>query len=286
MTTAKNIKNRVNRHNVQKLLTKISENVDVKKYPLGLFIYVGIDIFDTEIFELVEPVSKCDIFYYNCGNKFNTDIIKKYLESHSGSIIFANGNECIIYEYKNEFIKKKHITANLIKRHKKGGQSQLRFSRLADESRVHYVSYVIDYLNKISTKNNWIFGSDEILNMIMDKKNELYIQLKRGGFYEFDSSSINNTRQWLKYLTEQDLNSSDKIYEQIIEYLDTNPDYLDFDPKNASTMKWFITKLTLPNEVIKLESNIKLIPTSKYFERLNIFDYVGVKYFNYEIQDM
>jgi len=286
LTTAKNIKNRVNRHNVQKLLTKILEIVDIKKYPNGLFIYAGIDDFDTEIFELIEPIMKCDIFYYNCGNKFNIDIIKKYLESQSGSIIFANGDECLIYEYQNKFIKKKHITANLIKRHKKGGQSQLRFSRLADESRVHYVSHIIDYLNKISTKNNWIFGSAEILNMIMEKKNDIHIQIKRGGFYNFDSNSINNTSQWLKYLTEVDSDSNDKIYEQITEYLDVNPDFLDFNPENASNMKWFITKLILPNEVIKLESKIELIPTSKYFSRLNIFDYIGVKYFNYEIDEM
>ena len=120
----------------------------------------------------------------------------------------------------------------------------------------------------------------------MERKIDMYVQVKRGGFYNFDSTSINNTRQWLKYLTEPDLDSNDKIYEQITEYLDTNPDYLDFNPMNANTMKWFITKLTLPNEVIKLESNIKLMPTSKYFSRLNIFDYIGVKYFNYEIEEM
>ena len=145
LATAKNIKNRINRHNVQRLLTKISKNIDIKKYQNSLFLYAGIDEFDIEIFELIEPIAKCDIFYYNCSNKFNTETINKYLESHTGSIIFANGDECIIYEYVNEFIKKKHITANLIKRHKKGGQSQLRFSKITDELRVHYVLYIIDY---------------------------------------------------------------------------------------------------------------------------------------------
>lgn len=285
LTAAKNIKNRINRHNVQRLLTKISENIDVKKYQNGLFIYVGIDEFDKEIFELIEPNAKCDIFYYNCSNKFDTDTIKNYLETHSGSIVFANGKECIIYEHKNEFIKKKHINANLIKRHKKGGQSQVRFGRLAEESRTHYVSYIIDYLNQINTKNNWIFGSDEIVGMIMERKNEIYVPIKKGGFYDFDSTSINNTRHWLKYLTELDDNINDKIYEQILYYLDTKPDFLDFDPKNANNMKWFITKLPLTNELLKSESNIKLISTSKHYSRLNIFDYIGVKYFNYEVDE-
>ena len=285
LTAAKNIKNRVNRHNVQRLLTKISENIDVKIYPNGLFIYAGIDEFDKEIFELIEPNVKCDIFYYNCGNKFNTDIIKKYLETFSGTIVFANGKECIIYEYKNEFIKKKHIHANLIKRHKKGGQSQVRFGRLAEESRTHYVSYVIDYLNKITTKNNWIFGSDEIVSMIIERKNEIYVPIKKGGFYDFDSTSINNTKHWLNYLTEPDEDANNKIYEQILYYLDTSPEYLDFDPKNAKTMKYFITKLPLSNELLKSESHIKLISTSKHYLRLNIFDYIAVKYFNYELNE-
>jgi hypothetical protein len=285
ITAAKNIKNRINRHNVQRLLTKISENIDVKKYKNGLFIYVGIDEFDEEIFELIEPKVKCDIFYYNCGNKFDTHIVKKYLETHSGSIIFANGKECIIYEHKNEFIKKKHINANLIKRHKKGGQSQVRFGRLAEESRTHYVSYIIDHLNQITTKNNWIFGSDEIIGMIMERKNDIYVPIKKGGFYDFDSNSINNASHWLKYLTQIDDDKNDKIYEQILYYLDTKPDFLDFDPTNAKNMKWFITKLPLSNELLNSESNIKLISTSKYYSRLDIFDYIGVKYFNYEIEE-
>jgi hypothetical protein len=282
---AKNIKNRINRHNVQRLLTKINENVDIKKYSNGLFIYVGIDEFAIEIFELIEPNVICDIFYYNCGNKFNTDIIKKYLETHTGTIIFANGKECIIYEHKNEFIKKKHINANLIKRHSKGGQSQVRFGRLAEESRTHYVSYVVEHLNKITTKNNWIFGSDEIVSMIMERKSEIYIPIKKGGFCDFDSNTINNTRHWLKYLTEVDDDLNDKIYKEIIYYLDTKPEYLDFEPKNANLMKWFITKLPLTKELLESESNIKLISTSKYFSRLNIFDYIGVKYFNYEVNE-
>ena len=121
--------------------------------------------------------------------------------------------------------------------------------------------------------------------MIMERKNEIYVPIKKGGFYDFDSTSINNTRHWLKYLTELDDDANDKIYEQILYYLDTKPDFLDFDPKNANNMKWFITKLPLTNELLKSESNIKLISTSKHYSRLNIFDYIGVKYFNYEVDE-
>lgn len=208
------------------------------------------------------------------------------MENHSGTIIFANGKECIIYEYQNQFIKKKHIIANLIKRHKKGGQSSVRFARLADESRIHYVSYIIDNLNNIKTNNNWLFGSEEITNMIYERTNEIHIIIKKGGFYNFDISSITNTQYWLSFIknnTNDD--SNEKIFEQIVKYLDTNPDYLDFDLKNVASMKWFITKLDLPENIMKSKSLLKLETKSKYFERLNIFSYIGVKYFNYEIDE-
>jgi hypothetical protein len=233
---------------------------------------------------IIEPSVPCDIFYYNCGNKFNTEIVCAYLESHSGTIIFANGKECIIYEYVGGFKKIKHINANLIKRHKKGGQSQVRFSRLADESRVHYVSYIIDNLNMIKTKNNWLFGSEEITSMIMEKQSLIYVPIKSGGFYDFDSNSIHNTNYWLNYLKHIETNSNDKIYMQIINYLDTKPEYLDFDPVNASEMKWFITKLPLEDKLLNSSSNIKLIPESKYYSRLMIFDYIGIKFFDYDIE--
>ena len=124
--------------------------------------------------------------------------------------------------------------------------------------------------------------------MIMEKQHEIYVPIKSGGFCNFDSKTINNTAQWLKYFSDSDSesNSNDIIYERIIKYLDTNPDYLDFEPKNASTMKWFITKLTVSKQLLKSESHIKLIPTSKYYERLHIFDYIGVKYFNYNIEEI
>ena len=79
--------------------------------------------------------------------------------------------------------------------------------------------------------------------------------------------------------------SNEKIFEQIVKYLDTNPDYLDFDLKNVASMKWFITKLDLPENIMKSKSLLKLETKSKYFERLNIFSYIGVKYFNYEIEE-
>jgi hypothetical protein len=113
----------------------------------------------------------------------------------------------------------------------------------------------------------------------------LYVPIKNGGFYQFDNTSILNTKHWLKYLTEEDMDQYEKIYEKIVYYLDTKPEMLDFDPANASTMKWFISSKILSTQLEKSSSNIKLFTSSKYYGRLRIFDYIGVKFFDYSIED-
>jgi hypothetical protein len=208
---------------------------------------------------------------------------------HDGSIVFANGSDCYIYEwFAGKFNKIKHINANLIKRHKKGGQSSVRFARLAEESRLHYVTHVIDYLNQIKTKNNWIFGSNEIVNMIMERKSDIHIKLTNGGFYNFNDTSITNTEYWLSYI--QQKNNYDKYYEKILLYLDTDPDRLDFDPINIEQMEYYICDINkLFNKINgnKINENknkqIPLDIKSKYYSRLQMFTYIGVKYFNYDL---
>ena len=217
-------------------------------------------------------------------NKFNTDIAIKYFEKYDGSIIFANGDECIIYKYDNKFIKVKHMNANLIKRHKKGGQSSLRFSRLADESRVHYVNHIIDYLNLLryeikNTKvNNYIFGSKEILDMIFERKESIYINIINGGFYNFNGESINNTKHWLKYLKPKENN--DEIFEKVLNYLEINIDILDFDPNNKENMRYYIVK---QDNNIEDDKKIIMDTSSKNYSQLCKFEYIGVKYYENDI---
>jgi len=255
------------------MLTKINEYIKINSFDKGAFIFSGITNDSIEIFEVIEPLVKLEIFYYYCSNKFILDNISKYFEKYEGNIIFANGNECIIYEYNGQFNKIKHINANLIKRHKKGGQSSLRFSRLADESRIHYVNHIMDYLNLLTSDNIWLFGSEEITNLILTKKNNI----NYGGFYDFNKDSINNTNHWLSYL--QNNKNYDKYYEEVILYLDTNVDILDFDINNKTSMKYYL----VANKLNDLDKNeIPILCNSKYYNRLSLFEYIGIKYFNYE----
>ena len=267
IATAKNIKNRLNGQLVSRLLRMIQEYfIRVEIPENGVIVYAGVNEYNKEVFQTFVPKIKLNVFYYNCGKTFVIDRFTNLFNDVSGNIIFANGDNCFIYEFKSTFVKIKNINANLIKRHSKGGQSALRFSRLAEESRHSYVIYVIDYINKLCDSGNcWIFGSGEIVKMILER-GELQVNLKNGGFLDFNSDTINNTNKWLVYLKNEDVDNT--VLEEIVLYLDTNPDMLDFDPENRDEMKYFLTT-----------DDIEKYRGKKNYERVSLFEYIGVKYF-------
>lgn len=272
IATAKNIKNRVNQQLVSRLLRVIQDFfIRVADIPEnGIIVYAGIDEYEKEIFETFIPIIKLNQFYYNCSKHFIIDRFLNLFNNINGHIIFANGENCYIYKFENTFIKIKSINANLIKRHNKGGSSSARFGRLAEESRQSYVMHVISYINELCRDSNcWIFGSGEIVKMILDR-NELLVKLNNGGFLDFNNDTINDTNKWLTYLSNEKLD--DNILEEIVLYLDTNPNMLDFDIHNAGDMKFFIEK-----------DDIEKYRNSKYYYRVRLFEYIGVKYFDYDI---
>lgn len=281
LATSVNIKNRINRQNVIKILTKIKVNIGSKIFKNGIIIYCGVDNNNYEIFELIEPEYECNDFYYNCGKKFNTTYIDKYFSKNNGHIIFTSGNETIIYKYNGKFTKVKHINANLIKRHKKGGQSQKRFDKLAEESRMIYVTNIIDNLNTLNSDNNWIFGSQEILDMVLSRKKK--VDIKNGGFLNFNKTTINDTKKFSQYL-EISNNNNDDILKEMIYYLETGPDFLDFDMSNITNMKNFIIKDDhLYDEIKNSNKRIILNIDSKYYEKLYMFNYIGLKFYKNDL---
>lgn len=218
-------------------------------------------------------------------------MLSKYIgNKFEGTIIFANGDDCFGYQFiAGEFVKIFGLNGNLVKRHNKGGYSANRFARIAEESRHLYVVRISDRLRELVTTNNWIFGSEEIVQMVLKQSP---IKLNYGGFLDFNSSTISNRKHWLEYLTPKE--NYDLQYKEIIDYLATNPDMLDFDPKNQDSMKYFIlnSKKDLSNGIGKLtnkltnkQNQIPLAITSKYYSQLCIFEYIGVKYYNYTEYD-
>lgn len=235
----------------------------------GLIILAGIDEYDKEIFELIIPEVKLNVFYYNCSDSFNINICIEYLKTYKGNIVFANGDECFIYSFENgNFVQKKHMTANLQKRQKKGGQSALRIARLAEETRHSYIIRIVDNLNMLNRdEKTLLFGSKEITDMIISN-NTLLQQVNYSGFLDFNSRTILDTKKWYTLLKND--SNYDNFYEEIVYFLDCNVDMLDFEPLIKNEMKYYIgyDGLPLPNF------------SNKYYEKLKLFEYIGVKYFN------
>lgn len=238
----------------------------------GIIIYAGIDEYENELLKYIIPEVKLNIFFYNCGNKFITDIARDYLNSYNGNIVFANGETCLIYCYYNgTFQLKKHLNANLQKRQKKGGQSASRISRLAEESRHSYIMRIVDNLNNLQREHKTLmFGSREIADLILSDK--LLLQpIEYSGFMEFNQNTIMDTKRWCKLL-DSDSDKNDEYYKLICLYLDTNVNMLDFDIANKKDMNFYIgyDGINFPDV------------SSKYYEKLHLFEYIGVKYFDYD----
>ena len=266
MSTAKNIKNRLNRRNVCRLLNILIERLPLQNFSKGLIVFAGVDETGKEIVEFVEPNVNVKVFYYNCGDKFITDIANKYMIDCSGVIIFCNGDECMIYEFKEgTFNTHRRINADLQKRQKKGGQSAVRIARLAEQSRDRYVTRIVDILNSMNRDLTMIiYGSKEIIKMVREKPK--HVVVKDGGFLNFNVKTIqNNIEHYIGAL--QNKPEFDHYYEKVLLYLDTNVDRLDFDINNKSDMDYYLGMDGIP------------LPAAG---RLHCFEYIGIKYYAFE----
>jgi hypothetical protein len=264
------------------LLKKCQEFFSINKVPEnGLILFAGINQYNKEIFDFFVPKIQLRQSYYYCGKSFQTDRFEYLFEEIYGWIIFANGDICHLYKFENKFIKMKTIDGNLISRQRKGGQSALRFSRLAEESRLVYIGRIVDSINMMCRGEKivpiYIFGSKEILKMIFERK-DLLVKLYDGGFLDFDNNTINNSNLWSSYLNQVNHDNMDmeviQMIEEVILYLDTNVDMLDFDQDKKIEMKFFLTKETIERYGRNKHSN------PEYYQRLKMFEYIGVKYYN------
>lgn len=254
-------------------LLKILLNVTKRFISKGLLIYVGINEYNEEINEIFEPTVSINTFYYNCNKEF---IIDRFLDNFTsdikGYIIFMNGDICNIYKFTYTFIKIKSFNGNLVNRQSKGGQSALRFSRIAEESRHEYVIRVITYLNSLRETDDfydkfYIYGSNEIVNMLINRK-ELLVNVINEGFLDFNESTIKNP-VFREVLKRTDIDYSELT--EIIKYLDTDIDKLDFNVENCDNMKKYYYK----KDLIKFSKH-------ELYYRVEMFEYIGIKWFSYD----
>ncbi|KAH8083173.1 peptide chain release factor eRF1/aRF1 [Filobasidium floriforme] len=150
--TASNIKSRVNRLSVLAAITSTQQRLKLynRVPPNGLVLFVGTILTDEGKEKKVsfdfEPHKPINTSLYLCDNKFHTEALAELLESDSKfGFIVMDGNGTLfgtLAGNTREVIHK--FTVDLPKKHGRGGQSALRFSRLRDEKRHNYVRKVAE----------------------------------------------------------------------------------------------------------------------------------------------
>ncbi|KAG6865677.1 Eukaryotic peptide chain release factor subunit 1 [Blastosporella zonata] len=179
--TASNIKSRVNRLSVLAAITSTQQRLKLynRVPPNGLVLFVGTILTDEGKEKKVsfdfEPHKPINTSLYLCDNKFHTEALSELLESDSRfGFIVMDGNGTLfgtLAGNTREVIHK--FTVDLPKKHGRGGQSALRFSRLRDEKRHNYVRKVAEHAVQHFITNDKVNVSGIVLAGSADFKTEL-----------------------------------------------------------------------------------------------------------------
>ncbi|KAG6861657.1 Eukaryotic peptide chain release factor subunit 1 [Termitomyces sp. Mi166 len=179
--TASNIKSRVNRLSVLAAITSTQQRLKLynRVPPNGLVLFVGTILTDEGKEKKVsfdfEPHKPINTSLYLCDNKFHTEALSELLESDSRfGFIVMDGNGTLfgtLAGNTREVIHK--FTVDLPKKHGRGGQSALRFSRLRDEKRHNYVRKVAELAVQHFITNDKVNVSGLVLAGSADFKTEL-----------------------------------------------------------------------------------------------------------------
>lgn len=150
--TASNIKSRVNRLSVLAAITSTQQRLKLynRVPPNGLVLFVGTILTDEGKEKKVsfdfEPHKPINTSLYLCDNKFHTEALAELLESDSKfGFIVMDGMGTLFGTLAGNTREVLHkFTVDLPKKHGRGGQSALRFSRLREEKRHNYVRKVAE----------------------------------------------------------------------------------------------------------------------------------------------
>lgn len=179
--TASNIKSRVNRLSVLAAITSTQQRLKLynRVPPNGLVLFVGTILTDEGKERKVafdfEPHKPINTSLYLCDNKFHTEALSELLESDSKfGFIVMDGNGSLFGTLSGntrDIIHK--FTVDLPKKHGRGGQSALRFSRLRDEKRHNYVRKVAEHAVQHFITNDKVNVAGLVLAGSADFKTEL-----------------------------------------------------------------------------------------------------------------
>lgn len=103
-----------------------------------------------------EPFKEIKSKVYFCGDKFQTELIEKLMESHeSYGFAIIDGNGCLMgrLQGNTKTVLSKYFV-DLPKKHGRGGQSSNRFANIRNEKRLIYTKRVAEEMKKVFITNN------------------------------------------------------------------------------------------------------------------------------------
>ncbi|KAM6500932.1 peptide chain release factor eRF aRF subunit 1 [Amanita muscaria] len=179
--TASNIKSRVNRLSVLAAITSTQQRLKLynRVPPNGLVLFVGTILTEEGKEKKVsfdfEPHKPINTSLYLCDNKFHTEALSELLESDQKfGFIVMDGNGTLFGTLAGNTREVVHkFTVDLPKKHGRGGQSALRFSRLRDEKRHNYVRKVAELAVQHYITNDKVNVAGLVLAGSADFKTEL-----------------------------------------------------------------------------------------------------------------
>lgn len=179
--TASNIKSRVNRLSVLSAITSTQQKLKLYTHvpKNGLVIYCG-DVITDEGKEKklnidFEPFKPINTTLYLCDNKFHVEGLAELLQDDDRfGFIVMDGNGALFGAVSGNNREVLHkFTVDLPKKHGRGGQSAVRFSRLREEKRHNYVRKVAEVAVQNFIENDKVNVKGLILAGSADFKNEL-----------------------------------------------------------------------------------------------------------------
>jgi peptide chain release factor subunit 1 len=184
--TAANIKSRVNRLSVLSAITTAQQQLKLyNKVPdNGLVVLTGTVIEDEnskarkDVKMSFEPLKPVTSFLYLCDSSFHIDQLEQSLEDNKVyGIVVMDGNGFLIATLSgsNKKILYKE-SVDLPKKHGRGGQSALRFSRLAESARHNYLRKVSETMTNFFLDNNQLNNEGIVMAGSADLK--MHIQNK------------------------------------------------------------------------------------------------------------
>lgn len=167
LCTASHIKSRANRLSVLTAIVSVQQKLKLyTKVPRnGLVIYCGIvvgeDGKEQKINVDFEPFKPINTSLYLCDNKFHTEALQSLFSyDHKYGFIIIDGHSVlygIVYSNKREILHK--FPVDLPKKHGRGGQSAMRFSRIRIEKRNIYIRKAADIAKQIFLDSDHIITS-------------------------------------------------------------------------------------------------------------------------------